>query len=131
MNEFWIGFSDEICKVANKPYRDMRIRHMNGPGRYVTHDFTHAVVHTVGRWWLCEGAIIVRNFFAISPATIIHHLAPFKACSSFPSVSQRWSYADARQRIAYLADLRQKQALDEQDSAAPLSCPESLAQTDC
>jgi len=105
MSEFWIGFSDEICIIANKPYRELHRYHLNHLSEEDFPILDNSTVHLVGRWWNADNAVEVRYAaLDFKNVTFVKHLAPLKACESFPSESQRWSFADAQRRAAYLSD---------------------------
>jgi hypothetical protein len=71
---YYIGFSDEICIVAKKPYREVRHLHLNNSRVVLGDNFSDAVVHLVGNWWLSDNAIEVRSEVLNCPNTtlIIH-----------------------------------------------------------
>ena len=87
MKNYYIGYSDEICKLTKKLYHDIRHLHLNSVGVVIGDNFSDAVVHLVGRWWNCEGAIEIRYALLDAPnVTFIKHLTVVgsQAESRFP-----------------------------------------------
>lgn len=57
---YYIGFADDVCRIAKCCYREARPFHLRSMEDLRARDFNGAVVHLIGKWWLTDRGIEIR-----------------------------------------------------------------------
>lgn len=94
ITEAWLGYHDQVCKVAN--LRDPFFLTFRNYHECIS----ETTIHTVGQWWRREETIEIRFLLKLLGCKFQHHLIlPAGAWSSILSESLRKLYEGVPQHI--------------------------------